>query len=453
MIDQIPEQSITPAQIPPQETRHNKTILVLFAVVVILGLTLIISTFFFLSKNKKTELVKDETISPTVAQSRTIQKSVSDFIPNPITNWNAPAKYLTYDGNGGLVLGVLDSSKTYLLAAKYPSKYFGFTDPKFSKDGKYATYLALPKSVLDEFEKNPPYEFHGSSDYELHLVDISNPESTTDTLIATSVNYGLGAAYSVEWKTNNTLVYEKWNKEESKQEYYLYNIDSKSVTNTGEDNNDWIAISPSGKYYSVLGESSKAQTNPNSISGYKNLLVGEVATGKEQLVYENFLMSEADSVFIDDDHLILTREDFARQTISDCYVELVTISERTIEELDKVECPPGSSYTNIFDPTISPDGKYLAALYSQDPPNKEVTERIIAGSGYLYNFTTHEKKFVAKNEHWYGNVVWLSSDEVLFYTSGSHGGTDPKEALIYNLKTDKTTPHPTLNGKEILGIF
>ncbi|MBP6098754.1 MAG: hypothetical protein KA477_02115, partial [Candidatus Levybacteria bacterium] len=91
MIDQIPEQSITPAKIPPQEIKHNKTILVLFAVVVILGLTLIISTFFFLSKNKKTELVKDETISPTVAQSRTIQKSVSDFIPNPITNWNAPA--------------------------------------------------------------------------------------------------------------------------------------------------------------------------------------------------------------------------------------------------------------------------------------------------------------------------------------------------------------------------
>ncbi len=453
MTDQVLEQNPDPNLIPPQEIKHNKTILVLLAVVVILGLTLVVSTFFFLSKNKKAELVKDGDISPTATQSRTVQKSVSNFIPDPIINWHGPIKYLTYDENGNLTLGMLESTKIYLLATKYPSKYFGFTDPKFSKDGKYVTYLTLPKSVLDEFEKNPPYEFHGSDNYELHLVDISNPDSTTDTIIATAINYGLGSAYSIQWKTDNALVYEKWNKEESKEEYYLYNIESKSVSSTKEENNNWIAISPSGKYYSVLGESSKAQTNPNSISGYKNLLVGEVATGKEQLVYENFLISEADSVFIDDDHLILTREDFARQTISDCYVELVTISTRTIEELDKVECPPGSSYTNIFDPTISPDGKYLAALYSEDPANKEETKRIIAGSGYLYNFATHEKKFVAQNDNWYGNVVWLSNDEVLFYTSGSHGGSDPKEALIYNLKTDQITPHPTLNGKEILGIF
>lgn len=382
-----------------------------------------------------------------------MQKDVSTFIPGPIENWKAPTKYLTFDANGNLILAMINNSETYHLVTKYQSKYFGITDPKFSPDGMYVTYLTLPKSILDEFEKEPPYEFHGSSDYELHLLNISNPSQPTDTLIAGAVAfYGLDSLPGMRWRSNTTLTYATWNTEKSIQEYHLYDIESRSLSDIVKEDNDWQTISPSGKYYSVFEKSPKTQTNPQSISGYVNLLIGDTTTGKEELVYKDFLINEADTVFIDDDHLILTREDFARQTISDCYVELITISSKRIDELDKVECPPGSSYTNIYRPTISPDGKYLVALYSEDPPNSQETERIISGSGYLYNFVTHKKKFIAKNEHWYGNVVWLSNDEILLYTSGSHGA-DPKEAFIYNVQTNTVRPHPTLNGKSILSII
>jgi len=307
------ENSTSPDQISPQDTQPNKVIRILITIVIALLILLIISTFFFISQNKKEEPIVDENPTPTIKQSRNVQKDVSTFIPGPIENWKAPTKYLTFDANGNLILAMINNSETYHLVTKYQSKYFGITDPKFSPDGMYVTYLTLPKSILDEFEKEPPYEFHGSSDYELHLLNISNPSQPTDTLIAGAVAfYGLDSLPGMRWRSNTTLTYATWNTEKSIQEYHLYDIESRSLSDIVKEDNDWQTISPSGKYYSVFEKSPKTQTNPQSISGYVNLLIGDTTTGKEELVYKDFLINEADTVFIDDDHLILTREDFAR---------------------------------------------------------------------------------------------------------------------------------------------
>lgn len=354
--------------------------------------------------------------------------------------WHQPKWYLATDQGGNLLLGNL-ADKSEVVVSESKGKILGqATFESVSPSGRYFLYIQLPDKIIEDFQENPPYEYHGSSDYDLHLVTINN-DQVTDKIIDTHVASLLGPNVFAFDKDERGVYYQKY---ENKEVTYYYDIQAEQASPKAlpEYLGANAFLSTSRSSYALLDTFSKDPSDTGLNSKYELFRVSIDGKSKESVT--EFTSGEHSIIFPFENTLFIAREDYVNGPNSICYIEKVDIGQgkSTPSLLEKRNCPPGFNNTNYHSLTVSPDEKNLVALYAEQGPSDQVGTSNV----FVYNLKTSEKKTLAQATGLYEKYFWVSPIEILV-------GIPFRDAKRVNVETGKTEVEGSFHGKSIQAVF
>lgn len=356
--------------------------------------------------------------------------------------WNEPVYYLATNTNGEMVLGNLKGGDEVIIA-KSKGKILGSASfHTRSQSGKYVVYIQLPDEIVRDFQKNPPYEYYGSSDYEIHLVTI-NGDEVTDTLVDTDVSSFIDPTVSVFDKNEKGFYYPKYENEKDVTYYYDITSGQKSQKPLPDYLEHNVFASPSYTRYVTL-ETLPRDPAYTGINDTYNLFLVTLPENKKELLYKEFISGEQSLLFPSDTMLYLTREDYVDGPNSTCYIEMISFTAKQVTELEKKECPPGFNETNYHELSLSPDKKLLVAEYAEQGPSNQTG----TGSFFIYNLETKQKRTIAEAQGQYGKYFWVSPQEFVVNKTG-----DSPKVLRVNIQTGEVAEDTQLTGKTIYAVL
>ncbi len=435
---------------PPSKKKSFKTPLltiVISALIVMGGLT------FFLFQQKPPQSVENKNIIPTQVQSKEVK------LKNP--SWVKPTKVIYADANGDMYASSLDGTDAIRIAQSKGKILGAPLYIEVSPTGRYVAYIQLPSTEIAEYQTNPPYEFHGSTTYELHVVDLkSSPPQ--DVLIASEVFSGLGSSPTVAWDdSEENLFFSKEFVEGSKEEipFFKYNFASKVVEEASippylKDN---IFTLPTTKSYitqentqnplqsALISEPSPVKTDSILNETYYYSLFTK--DGKQQSILYQAQDAPQESehiLFADENTVFISREVFVNGPDSICYLEKLDIKNKKVTTLHKENCLPGSSNTHYGKLKLSPNGKYLSSIFTEDTVATETTPMTQRSSISLIDLTTGQKSTLAQVNEWYTKYFWLSDNKILAISS---------KPFVIDITSSTSSLFTPFNGKTILEAF
>ena len=384
-----------------------------------------------------------------------LSKTTTELTPTPslppssvgtVPAWHVPQNYVALDANGTLLIGTLKSKRESIIV-KSGGKILG--TPQFqalAQSGKFLLYIKLPDELITEFQKNPPYEFHGSSDYELHLVTLGGGSGKLeDTVIDTNVSLSLGSAVIVFDDAEKGIYYPKY--VDGADKVYYYSLSSKSAEESSLPGYlmPGAAHSPTYSQY-VFPEALPKTPSDTAINTKYNLALFAKDGTKKKVLYSDFISGETSTIFPTETIVFLSREDFVDGPNSICYIEKIGVPEGNVTPLRAQECPPGSSMTNFHDLSLSPDGKLLLAAYSQDTVGPNPAR---LGNFLVYDLESDASQTLGETSEWYGKYFWVENNEILTTIQS----TENPVTYRINLSTGEATPDDSFRGKTVLGVF
>lgn len=439
-----PELPPTP---PKKSFKTPLLIIVISALVVMGGLT------FFLFQQKPTNSQENKSVTPTPTKSEQVNVKKS--------NWIKPTKVIYTDTSGDLYVSSLDGTDP-LRIVQSKGKILGA--PQYlevSPKGRYVAYIQLPSSEIAEYQTNPPYEFHGSTTFELHIVDLkmSPPQ---DTLIANEIFSGLGENPTVAWDdSEENLFFSKESVMTNQEEkpFFKYNFASKSITETQlppylQDN--IFTFSETKSYIAqettqnqsrspFITEPSPVQTESILTAQYFYNLYSKDGKLQSTLYQAQDTPQESEHIlFADENTVFISREVFVNGPDSICYLEKLDIKNKKLDQLQKIDCLPGSSNTHYGKLKLSPNGKYLSSIFTEDTVATETTPMTQKSSIFLIDLTSGQKKNIAQVNEWYIKYFWLSEDRLLAVAS---------KPYVIDIPTATSSLFTPFNGKTILEVF
>ncbi|MEN9406948.1 MAG: hypothetical protein RLZZ455_164 [Candidatus Parcubacteria bacterium] len=359
--------------------------------------------------------------------------------------WTSPKNYLATDSSSNIVLGSLSNGQSKVIV-KAVSGPFGA--PQFqslaTRSGTYFLYTKLPDTIITELQKNPPYEFYGSNDNELHLVTIGKDGSVKDVIADTNVSVGAGASLIAFDSEEKGFYYPKYENEKDVSYYFSLADSSKKLSELPQYLQSSAALSPDRKRYVLLDAMPKDNSDTGINSTY-TLSLFSVSGKKEKTLYKDFISGETSVIFPTENSVFLAREDYVDGPQSVCYIEQIQVNTAKVTPLRAQECPPGSSSTNFHDLSLSPDRKFLLALYSQDSPGEQTR----LGSFFVVDLKSGASQSLAEADEWYGKYFWIDQREVLTTI------TRDQKPIVYrlNLSTGEASVDDMFTGKLILAAF
>lgn len=365
-----------------------------------------------------------------------------------LPKWHAPKNYLATDANGNILLGSLKDGQAKIIVKTYVGN---FGTPQFkalSKFGKYFLYIKLPDAIIADLQKNPPYEYHGSNDYELHLVTLDENGNSKDEIADTNVAVFLGPSIFAFDKDEKGFYYPKYENEKDVTYYFSIADSAKKPSSLPLYLDSQAALSPTGSQYVFLEALSKNQSD-TSVNSHYNLNLYSFNNIKKKILYPDFISGENSLIFPTENAVYLAREDYVDGPNSICYIEKITVPDGIITPIRAQECPPGFSNTNYHDLKLSPDGKLLLAIYSQEGPGDQAN----LGSFFVYDMESEDTQIISETESLYGNYFWINNREII--TTTQLFGDPAQKATTYrvNLTTGEASPDEVLSGKTILGVY
>ncbi|MDP3941737.1 MAG: hypothetical protein Q8Q49_05510 [bacterium] len=421
------------SNVPPKKTRR---IHIFVGVLVCMILLLVAATYAI---SRTFQLPGEKVMKGLSVPSPTETATSSRFAE--VSQWKQPIWYLARDTQGNLVLGRLEGNNEATIAQN-KGKILG--DPSFqaiSKSGKYLVYIQLPDEVIADFQKNPPYEYYGSSDYDLHLVTISR-EEISDKIIDTKVASLLEPGVFAFDKDEKGVFYPKY---ENKDVTYYYDFQSGIGVATELPGylKPTVITSPSYRTYASLAVHPR---NPSDtkINNVYDLNFYSIDGKNEAPLYKSFISGEQSLLFPTEDSLFLAREDYVDGPDSVCYIEMVTVKTKQVTQLAKKDCPPGFNETNFHDLSLSPDGTFLVAEYSeQGPTNQNGTANF-----FMYNVLTKQTKTLGDIIGLYGTYFWISPKEFL-----ANVGRESGKVVKINIETGQISDAEEFKDRTILAVF
>ena len=433
MIPEVPEQGTGENPAPPPEKKRSFPV---FLIPFFLLLLLLVAGTYFIYGNFSLPGEKhagDKVVSPTVSPTS---------LP---LSWSSPKNYLATDTSSNIVYGSLSNGQSKVIV-KAVNGLFGA--PQFQslavRSGTYFLYTKLPDTIIAELQKNPPYEFHGSNDYELHLVKIAHDGTVTDVITDTNVSIFLGGSTIAFDSGAKGFYYPKYENEKDVIYYFSIADSSKKLSELPQYLQNNAALSPDSKQYVFL-EALPKDTADTGINIAYTMSLFSVGGNKEKTLYKDFVSFENSMIFPTEDSVFLAREDYVDGPQSVCYIEHIRVNTAKVTPLRAQECPPGSSYTNFHDLSLSPDNKLLLSLYSQD----SLGEQTRLGSFFVIDLESGASQTLAEADEWYGKYFWIDEREVLTTI------TRDLKSIVYrlNLSTGEASVDELFTGKLILAVF
>lgn len=431
------------------EVKKSKTTPLLLGIITVLLLIIIGGGLVFLKNSSSLDL------QPSPSPEKTLTPT-----PNQNT-FKAPTHVVYNDETSNIYVSTLDGKSPQTIALSRGKVLGAPMLMSVSPTGAYITYIQLPQKDVDNFQANPPYEFYGADNYELYIYDV---KAKSSSLVVNDLSYGVASNPHISWSDDGKKMYftKVSLSPTENQNYFSYDLQSKKVA--PEINS--IPNNLKSGSYRVLGGDDFIVEDTRSDPSQSSFLVGSIDEPSDSILSEEHYFNlythtgnlkntifkaknsndvEKNILFTDNNNVFIAREVFYGQKgQSTCMIDHITFGPLKISGLLKEECPPGSSFTNYSYLTLSPDKRYLTALYKSDTVATMTTERTEKSFIALIDINTGEKKELGEIEEWYTDYYWLASDTILAVG---------KKGYLVSLSSGKAEEYTPLTGKTILSVF
>jgi len=457
-------------------SRGSSLLLVILGVVLVIGIiagAYYLNGFSFPKSSYQSPLSQsNESLQKQFPKENEVDNFRKDIIQTAKQfNFHQPTKYLYNSSNGDLVLANLNSEEEFIIV-KANGQWGRTEQVTVSPNGRYLTFLTLPKEIVESYTKNPPSEFFGSEYYELWIADIASPQKPVLIKIQSKLEYTVNQdPVVVGWDDNEGFYFHTKDRginNNTNENYYFTISDGQtSKINSDKDILDNDLTSPNNSEYILPNQKSTLTADKwvynrtytldlykkDRLTPERTLLKKDFSTKIVNSEGKTFIFDEGytNNTFLTNNHILYNH--IVNQDGKYFYINLESVN--TQGEVLVIDSKPfiANGTYGFSNYTYSPKGNYLVALASEIKTNDKTANQI-----FVYNPSTQEKRYLATRSHCLKNYYWYSETEIIVNidkhcSSNEDSSVNSTKPFVLNVETGREAVFSKLNNKDPLTVF